>query len=107
MNTTLVRYKVKADQAEQNKEYIRDVFAELQANKPDGFRYVSFNLADGLSFVHIAVIESDDDKNPLPETESFKKFISDIKNRCDEPPVISEADIVGTYRLFWQKLEDV
>jgi hypothetical protein len=106
METTLVRYKVKADQAEANKAFIRRVFEELDAHKPDGLRYVSFNLADGISFVHIAVVESDGGENPLQEIAAFKDFIADIKDRCEELPVASAADIVGSYRLFWQKLSD-
>jgi len=103
MNTTIVRYKVKEDRAEENKQFIRNVFQELESNKPEGLRYVSFNLDDGLSFVHIAVVETDDGSNPLPKTESFRKFVADIKDRCDEPPVASSADIVGSYRLWWQR----
>ncbi len=103
METTVVRYKVKADRADENRQYIKKIFAQLDENKPDGLRYVSFNLDDGLSFVHIAVVESADGKNPLPETTAFQDFVSDIKNRCDEPPVATKADIVGSYRLFWQR----
>jgi len=106
METTIVRYKVKAKHGEENKKYIRRVFDELDANRPDGLRYVSFNLADGVSFIHIAVVESDDGENPLPKTAAFKSFIADIKDRCEEPPVASSADIVGSYRLFWQKHTD-
>lgn len=103
MKTTIVRYKVKADRAEENRQYIRKVFDELEANKPPGLRYVSFNLDDDLSFVHIAVVETPDESNPLTETAAFKEFIADIKERCDEPPVATAANIVGSYRLFWEK----
>jgi hypothetical protein len=103
MKTTIVRYKVKQDRSNDNKVYIRNVFNELDQNKPDGLRYVSFCLDDGLSFVHIAVVETEDGSNPLPQTESFKKFVADIKDRCDEPPAATEAEIVGSYRLFWQR----
>ena len=103
METTVVRYKVKADRAAENKEYIRKVFAQLSEDKPEGLQYVSFNLDDGLSFVHIAVVETSDGKNPLPDTAAFQEFVSGIKDRCDEPPVATKADIVGSYRLFWQR----
>jgi hypothetical protein len=106
METTIVRYKVKADQAAENKAFIRRVFEELDADKPDGLRYVSFSLADGVSFVHIAVVESEDGENPLPKITAFKDFVADIKDRCEEPPAASSADIVGSYRLFWQRLSD-
>lgn len=103
METTIVRYKVKADRAEENREYIRNVFKQLDEDKPEGLRYVSFILDDGLSFVHIAVVETPDGSNPLPETAAFKVFVSEIKERCDKPPVATKADIVGSYRLFWQR----
>ncbi len=103
METTIVRYKVKADRAEENREYIRKVFGQLDNEKPSGLRYVSFNLDDGLSFVHVAVVETPDGSNPLPETSAFKEFVSDIRDRCDEPPVATKANIVGSYRLFWQR----
>ena len=103
METTVVRYKVKADRAEENRETIRKVFAKLDEDKPEGLRYVSFNLDDGLSFIHLAVVETIDGKNPLPDTPAFQDFVSGIKDRCDEPPVATKADIVGSYRLFWQR----
>ena len=106
METTIVRYKVKADKAEKNRAFIRRVFEELDANKPAGLRYVSFNLADGVTFVHIAVVEAEGGENPLPKTAAFKDFIADIKDRCEEPPAASSADIVGSYRLFWQRFAD-
>ncbi len=103
METTIVRYKVKTDRADENKEFIRKVFAQLDQDKPEGLRYVSFNLDDGLSFVHIAVVETSDGKNPLPTSTAFQAFVSGIKDRCDEPPVATKADIVGSFLLFWQR----
>lgn len=106
MNTTVVRYKVKADRAEENKALIRDVFSELEETGTGDLRYVSFNLDDGLTFVHVAVTETSDGSNPLPEQASFRKFVENIKDRCDEPPVAAAAEIIGSYRLFWQKADD-
>jgi len=103
METTIVRYKVKADHAEENRELIRKVFGQLDEDRPEGLRYVSFNLDDGLTFVHIAVVETVDGKNPLPDTAAFQDFVARIKERCDEPPVATKANIVGSYRLFWQR----
>ena len=106
MKTTIVRYKLKADKAEENKAYIRKVFSELDAKKPEGLRYVSFNLDDGLSFVHIAVVETEDGSNSLPKTDAFKDFVADLKEWCNEPSVATTASIVGSYRLFSQRMTD-
>lgn len=103
MKTTVVRYKLKEGKAGENSELIRGVFGELNASKPEGLRYVSFQLEDDRTFVHIAVVENDDGVNPLPETAAFKKFVADLRDRCDEPPAAMAADIVGSYRLFWER----
>jgi hypothetical protein len=96
----MVRYKVKADRAAENEEYIRKVFEELEDTSPDGLRYASFKLDDGLSFVHVASIETDGGHNPLAETEAFKAFQAEIKDRCEEPPVAVELHEIGSYRLL-------
>ena len=103
MKTVIVRYKLKDGAADVNRRLVEDVFAELETSRPEGLRYVSFQLEDGLTFVHIAVVEAEDGHNPLPETASFKAFVAELRDRCDEPPQASAADIVGSYRLFWER----
>ncbi len=96
----MVRYKVKADRAEDNAAYIRRVFEELAQTQPDGLRYASFRQADGVSFVHIALIDTVGGNNPLAETAAFKAFQAEIKDRCEELPVAVELEEVGSYRCF-------
>jgi hypothetical protein len=96
----IVRYKVKADKADENQKYIEKVFEELHRSSPSGLRYASFKLSDGLSFVHIVSVETTDSNNPLVETPAFKAFNAGIKERCDEQPVLSEMTEVGSYRFF-------
>ena len=100
MNVTIVRYKVKADRAEENIDYISTMFAELQAKAPPGLHYASFNLEDGVSFVHIAALDDGMEGNPLPQMDAFKAFVSDIKERCEEPPAATPANVVGAYNMF-------
>jgi hypothetical protein len=100
MKRVMVRYRVKADQAADNERYIGSVFAELEREKPAGLRYASFKLADGVSFIHIASIETTDGSNPLSALPSFKEFTARIKDRCEEPPVAVDLHEVGGYRLF-------
>jgi hypothetical protein len=100
MNTVIVRYKVKTESAQQNIEYIQAVFAALEKLKPAGLRYASFQLEDGLSFVHIASIETEDGSNPLLDLEEFQAFVKDIASRCEEAPVANSANTIGAYRVF-------
>lgn len=103
MHTTILRYKVKPDRVDENRALIRRVFEEIESNKPEGLRYVAFNLADDVSFVHVAVVESTVDDNPLQQVAAFRDFTDNITDRCEEVPVAATAEIVGSYRLFWQK----
>ena len=97
MKTTVVRYKVQADKADENRAFIGKVFEELAETRPAGLKYASFNLEGGQTFVHVAIVETEDGSNPLPETDSFKAFVADLRDRCEEPPVAAPADIVGMY----------
>ena len=97
MTTTIVRYKVQADKAEENRAFIGKVFEELAESKPQGLKYASFNLEDGQTFVHVAIVDTADGINPLPEMNSFKAFVADLRDRCEEPPAPTPADIMGMY----------
>jgi hypothetical protein len=100
MKRIIVRYKVKAEKAEENENYIKNVFDELNQSRPDGLRYASFKLEDGVSFVHIASIETESGDNPLSLSSAFKSFQENIKDRCEEPPIATELHDIGMYRLF-------
>ena len=100
MKRVIVRYRVKEDKAQQNIEYIQAVFSALEKSKPEGLRYSSFQLEDGVSFIHIASIETEDGSNPLSALDEFRAFTEDIASRCEEPPLALNAKIIGNYQLF-------
>ena len=94
----VIRYTTKPERAEENERLIRDVFAELAKQNPEGLRYAAFRLADGVSFLHVAML--DGDENPLTVSAAFGEFQSGIKDRCAEGPTPADATIVGSYRLL-------
>ena len=96
--TKVIRYRTKAECADENQRLIGCVFAELAEEKPEGLRYAAFRLEDGVSFLHVATIEGG--VNPLQASTAFAEFQSDIHNRIDEGPVAGDASIVGSYRAF-------
>ena len=100
MKRVLVQYKVKAGKAEENIQFVKKVYEELKAKQPEGFRYATFVKPDGVSFAHIASVETADGINPLNTIEAFKAFTKDIKDRCEEQPVTTELTEVGNYNLF-------
>jgi hypothetical protein len=99
MKHVIVRYKVKPERAAENEQLVRDVYAELHQTKPAGFHYATFQLDDGVSFVHVATHDAEDGPSPLSEVQAFKRFQENIDDRCDEPPVASSVREIGSYRF--------
>jgi hypothetical protein len=96
MAQVMVRYKVKPDRAEENAALVRAVYEELHRTAPGGLTYATFVLEDGVSFIHLATHDGDD--NPLAQVEAFQRFQEHVRDRCDEPPVVSRMREVGSYR---------
>jgi hypothetical protein len=99
MKTVLVRYKTRDDKAGENEDLIHAVFDELRGSVPVGFRYGTFKLADGSTFVHLAMIDTADGSNPLVTLDSFKRFQHGLPERCVEPPVATDLFQVDEYGL--------
>ena len=95
MRHVVVRYKLKPECLAANEALIVAVFAELAELRPAGLDYQVLKLADGLSFVHMATQSTAE--NPLLGVPAFKAFTADVKSRCEEPPVSSEATRLGSY----------
>jgi RNA polymerase sigma-70 factor, ECF subfamily len=87
MRRTLIRYKTKPEASDRNAELISAVFAELEAAKPDGVRYLSLRLDDD-TFIHLVEATADDGSTPIPKLAAFQAFQSGIRDRCAEPPLV-------------------
>jgi hypothetical protein len=92
----MVRYTVRADQAQENARLIGEVFAALRRTTPPGLAYSAYTLEDGVSFVHVASM-SDGANNPLQQLAEFKAFTAGVKERCEIPPVTTTLREVGSY----------
>lgn len=98
MRQVMVRYKVKPDRAAENEELVRAVYDELHRIEPAGLRYATFQLDDGVSFVHLAATE--DGHSPLSQVAAFQRFQENIAERCDEAPVVTDLREIGSFHLF-------
>ena len=96
--TKVVRYRTKPEQADENERLIREVFAELAQEGPSGLHYATFRLDDGVSFVHVAVL--DGEENPLTSSPAFAAFQAGIAERCAEGPFPADATTIGNFRLL-------
>jgi hypothetical protein len=90
----IVRYRTRPDAADENARLVEAVYAALAEADPGGFRYTTYRLADGVTFVHVA---QHGPENPLTTLPAFAEFQRELKERCEEGPAPSEATIVGSY----------
>ena len=105
MRQVMVRYKVKPERVEENVELIQAVYDELRRTRPSGLRYATFRLDDGVSFVHLAVIESENGGSPLSKLPAFQRFQANIHERTDEDPVATRLDLIDSFGLIGDSLE--
>ena len=92
---TIVRYRTHPEAADENARLVEDVYAALAESDPGGFRYTTYRLADGVTFVHVA--RQDGDDNPLQSLPAFAEFQRNLGERCAEPPAPTGATVVGSY----------
>jgi hypothetical protein len=93
--TVIVRYETHPEAAGNNAALIEAVFAALAEQAPEGFDYTAYRLADGVSFVHVATLDGDD--NPLNGLPAFADFQQGLPERCALAPAPAGATVVGSY----------
>jgi hypothetical protein len=98
-NTIVVQYRTTPEAADENERLVRDVYRELAAEGPSGFHYMTIRLDDGVSFVHVAVLD-EGAENPLPTTPAFDRFQSDLASRVATGPTPAAGTAIGTYGLL-------
>jgi len=95
-NAIVVRYRTKPEAADKNAQLVRDVYDELTASRPEGFHYMTLQLDDGVSFVHVA-IHDDGAENPLSQSDAFARFQAGLAERLEQGPEPSPGSVVGSY----------
>ena len=95
MEKVIVHYKVKPG-------IIKGVYQQLHREAMEGFSYSTYKLEDGLTFMQIANYAREG-KARLTGIEAFKKFQADIKDRCDELPVVYHVTEIGLYDFRYGK----
>ena len=94
---TVVTYTLRPEAYDEHVRLIRGVFAQLDAERPEGLDYRVWCLADGVSFVHISAHDTPDGANPLTQLSAFQEFGRDLGARVATPPNPSAAEAIGRY----------
>jgi hypothetical protein len=96
----LLRYKTKPQRAAENQRLVRAVFDEIHRARPEGIRYSTFLLDDGLTFINIVATETSSGLAPLGQLQAYQQIQQGKYDRFDEPPQVTELHELGTYRIF-------
>ncbi len=99
MIRVMVTYQVHADRVAENESLVRNVYAELQELADPGIRYVTFRKPDGVTFVHIALLDGPEAQSRLTGTAAFQAFQADLKSRCAVPPKPEPLELVGSVNI--------
>ncbi|MCP3804828.1 hypothetical protein NLX83_36735 [Allokutzneria sp. A3M-2-11 16] len=91
----MFRCKIKPTEVEHNLALLRELYAELGSVRPEGLRYATFQLDDGVTFVAFA--ELAEGTAALGQLEAFQRYRSTLEERCEEPPVMTTLSEVGSY----------
>jgi quinol monooxygenase YgiN len=93
----MIRYKVRPDQLARNAILLGEVYAELEATRPSGLRYATFQFDDQGSFVTFVEFEGMPGSAPHHRLASFQRYRSTLDERCEQPPVTTVLREVGSY----------
>lgn len=99
MNVLMVRAKVDASKVDEVEQAATAMFAAIDAAQPDGVRYASCRLPDGVTFIALLALDEGID-NPLGAIAEFQAFQDNLKGWLVEPPSAEPLQIVGSYNLF-------
>ena len=100
MPVLMVRSTIKPENTPDMEAAIKGVFSAIEQAQPEGVRYASSRLADGVSFVVLLELEGGVVDNPLAALPAFVEFQEKLKQWMAEPPTVAQMTVVGSYRLF-------
>ena len=100
MDVTVVRYRTKPDRADENQTLIEKVFAELHAAEPAGLEYTSYRLADGVSFVHVASIDTERRHESAHCGAGIRRLRARDRRPVRRSAGRTDATVVGSYRCL-------
>jgi len=95
----MIRSKIQATHVTDIEAAVKRVFAALDREQPQGIRYASCRLSDGVTYVIILSLD-DGIENPLPSLPEFRDFQEGLTQWMAEPPRPEPLTVIGSYRFF-------
>jgi hypothetical protein len=99
MNVMMIRAQLKAESLSESEAAADKMFAAINAARPDGVKYASMRLADGVSAVVLLALDDPAD-NELQDIPEFREFQEQLPEWLAEPPIVEPLTVIGSYELF-------
>jgi hypothetical protein len=99
MKVWMVRAKVKAEQVAAIEAAGKRIFEALEREQPQGIRYTTCRLPDGVTYINLLELDDGVD-NPLLDLPEGRAFQEGRKTWMAEPPTSEQLTVVGSYRFF-------
>ena len=98
MSVMMIRTQVRPDRTAEVEAAVQKMFAAIKEAQPQGVRYASCKLLDGVTFV--VILELDGPANPLVTVPEFTQFQENLKDWLAGPPTAEPLQVIGSYQLF-------
>jgi hypothetical protein len=99
MSVQMAQAKIKTEGVADVQAATENMFAAINAARPEGIRYASLLLADGETFV--AIVQLDDGaENPIPAFPEFRELQELVEGSRATPTDVQPLTVIGSYRLF-------
>jgi hypothetical protein len=96
MAVLMVRATVKPECVDALEAALGKMFAAIEAARPEGVRYASYRLPDGVTY--LAELElADGIENPLTAIQEFREFQAGLEGWLAAPPSAERFEVRGAY----------
>lgn len=99
MTVLMVTAKVKPESVDEIEAMGRKLFAAIEREQPQGLRYATCRLPDGVTYLNFLELEDGVDY-PIPKMPEGKEFQEKLKSWLAETPASESLTVIGSYRLF-------
>jgi quinol monooxygenase YgiN len=103
MNVIMIRAKLKPESVADVEAAAEKMFAAIHAEQPEGVKYASTRLDDGVTAVVLLALDGpldDPAANPLAAIPEFRAFQEQLPTWLAEPPTVEPLTVIGSYGLF-------
>ncbi len=95
MSHVRITYKVSTDKVEENIAAVQKFISAVKAKGDADYSYRSYQLNDGVTFMHVFWMSDESAKARFQGLPEFKEFADGLRSRALEQPSVVPMELVG------------